>query len=100
MRMRAGREIGMAVLIAGGVLMPIVACASQQRGTEHPANTQQRLALEASTYWFYEAMGKLEQVKTVNGHVEGQFTERMRVTRFTVPSEQLGDATARTAGYV
>jgi len=82
-----------------GALVPILACAAQQRETEHPRNVGQRIEIDAPTYWFYEAMGMLQGVQTVNGRVEGTFTERQRATRFAVPADQVRDPAARTAGY-
>jgi hypothetical protein len=67
--------------------------------SEHSQATGQSVELDPTYYWYLEAMGKLENLRTLDGTVEGSYAERLRITHFTIDEEKLQDPKARTEGY-
>lgn len=71
----------------------------QHQGSEHPRVHRTGVALEPKFYWFYEALGKLENVKETDNRIEGSYESRFERTDFWVEKKRVMDPAARTEGY-
>jgi hypothetical protein len=60
---------------------------------------RQGISIDGKSYWFYEAMGILENVRETKKGVEGTFLVGGARTDFIVPSDQVADVFARSEGY-
>ena len=75
-------------------------CASGEESSRKDTGKPLVQSLEARLYWYYEAMGKLENVQDDGRQVTGVYRERMKPTHFVVERARLLDVESRTEGYV